>query len=264
MYDADKALEIMMRKHEEAQSYRIPDNHWITLRLDGRNFSALTEQHFTKPFDLHFQEAMVVTAKIVVMELQACYAHVGSDEISLIFPPACTTYDRRAEKLLSMSAGIASSIFTLKTRTLAQFDSRINIYTTVGKVVLYCLWRCADVQRNNIATLAYWTLRREGFSGRQAAAQVKEAPRQTKREMLEQRGIPYETLPEWQREGVAITWETDEKQSSDPIEPREALASRRRVAERPVNGNHYSTWLQSYLETEAMKYQEEHRPQTNP
>lgn len=132
---------------------------------------------------------------------------------------------------------------------LAQFDSRINAFATIGEVMQYCHWRCADVQRNSVATLTYWTLRSEGLSGRQATARLKEASRRAKIEMLAKRGITYESIPEWQRDGVALIWESYEKQGYNPVLGVDVLAHRRHLIETPIHPDKYSIWLESYLES---------------
>lgn len=239
-------IESLMRESESKYSYRIPDNTWIIMRLDGRSFSGMTEQHFVKPFDSRFHGIMVQTAKSVMTDLQACFAYVGSDEISLIFLPTYTSYDRRVEKLLSISAGIASGVFTQESNLLVQFDSRINALETINEVLTYCLWRNADVQHNSLSTLTYWTLRGEGMSPRQVTAQLKEAGRSAKIQMLQQRSIVFEAITPWQRGGIGIAWEAYEKQGFDPIKGTNVLAQRRRLTEIEI-GDAYSDWLASYL-----------------
>ena len=48
-----------------------------------------------------------------------------------------------------------------------------------------------------------------------------------KNELLFQNGINYNELPNWQKRGIGIYWETYEKQGFNPITGKEEIAERR-------------------------------------
>lgn len=247
--EAIKTIEQAMREREAVYDQHVPAGQWIILRLDGRSFSSLTEKHFVKPFDPTFHQCMLRTAEDLLMDLQACFAYVGSDEISLLLPPSRPHFDRRIEKLLSIPASIATAAFVQASALPAQFDCRLSAVETLDDVVRYCQWRLADVQRNALSTLTYWTLRHEGMSARQATVQLKEASWPEKEGLLAQRSIYFDRIPAWQRSGVGIIWETYEKAGYDPIRQMEVTALRRRAAVVDVAspGAEYSAWLTTYL-----------------
>ena len=97
---------------------------WTVIRVDGRGFSRFTEQRFDKPFDARFSELMVDTAQALLTEFGGRYAYTESDEISLLLDPAWELFGREVEKLVSLSAGIASAAFTHGGGEPAHFDSR--------------------------------------------------------------------------------------------------------------------------------------------
>ena len=105
-----------MRRLERSQQTRALDGAWIILRLDGRGFSKLTEAHFAKPFDPHFKEAMTLATLATAQDFNAVLAYTQSDEISLLLHKDTQLFDRRVEKLTTLSASLASVTFALKTQ----------------------------------------------------------------------------------------------------------------------------------------------------
>ena len=116
-------FERRMRAGECFHALKVPPGTWAVLRLDGRCFSRLTEARFDKPFDLRFHDLMCETSRALVVDLGALYAFTESDEISVLLPRGSTLFDREVEKLVSVSASIASSTFSLGFGAPAQFDT---------------------------------------------------------------------------------------------------------------------------------------------
>ena len=83
----------------------------------------MTEARFEKPFDDRFHALMVETAATLLQELQGLYAYTESDEISVLLPREYDLFDRELEKLVSVSAGIASATFTAAAGFPAHFDN---------------------------------------------------------------------------------------------------------------------------------------------
>ena len=82
-----------------------------------------------KPFDLRFHELMVQTAQALLQEMQGIYAYTESDEISVLFPPNWDFFDRSLEKVVSISASIATATFT-------DAAGAIALHETVFKLIL--------------------------------------------------------------------------------------------------------------------------------
>jgi tRNA(His) 5'-end guanylyltransferase len=129
----------------------------VIIRLDGKAFHNVT-RGCEKPFDTAFIFAMECTAIQLMQEAQGCKcAYVQSDEISLLL----CDYDRfetqawfnnELQKLVSVSAGIASATFSLNWKHIASFDSRaFNLPRE--EVCNYFIWRQQDWTRNSIQML---------------------------------------------------------------------------------------------------------------
>lgn len=226
-------LEARMRALEHYHSLRVLPGVWVVVRVDGRGFSRFTESRFEKPFDPRFRDAMVRSAQTLLEELHAVYAYTESDEISVLFRPEWDLFDRELEKLVSISAGIASAAFTHECGEPAHFDSRVWLGATRELVVDYFRWRQSDATRCALNGWCYWTLRKAGKSIADATRMLEGQSVGFKNELLFQAGINFNELPAWQRRGAGMYWETYEKDGYDPVRKRRVTAERRRIA---VNG----------------------------
>jgi tRNA(His) 5'-end guanylyltransferase len=79
-------------------------------------------------------------------------------------------FDREVEKLVSISAGVASATFTYQAGAPGAFDSRIWVGVNLEPVIAYSRWRQADAARCALTSCVYWMLRNDGR--RVAAAQA--------------------------------------------------------------------------------------------
>ena len=111
-------FEKRMRALEYFHALRLPQGAWTVLRVDGRSFTRFTETGFEKPIDSHFQQMMRQTARALLEELHGAYAYTESDEISVLFDPDWDLFDRELEKLVSISAAIASATLRMRARGL--------------------------------------------------------------------------------------------------------------------------------------------------
>ncbi len=227
--DSD-TFEKRMRASEWFHSLRCLPGAWVVLRLDGRGFTKFTEREgFEKPFDFKFQGLMRQTAQALLQELQGIYAYTESDEISLLFRPDWELFDREVEKLVSISASIASATFSLAHQGRAYFDSRVWLGASKEQVVDYFRWRQEDAARCALNGWCYWMLRKEGKSPTAAMEEMRGQSVAFKHELLFQRGINFNDLPLWQRRGTGVYWEVYEKVGYDPIQQTEVTATRRRI-----------------------------------
>jgi len=133
----------------------------VIIRLDGKAFHTLTRD-CQKPFDKILQTIMENTASKLCSEIQGVKcAYVQSDEISLLLTDfsRLTTdawFDYNLQKIVSVSAGIASAYFTthyMNDDNIAVFDSRaFNI--PKEEVCNYFIWRQQDWLKNSIQMLS--------------------------------------------------------------------------------------------------------------
>lgn len=217
------------RAREWFHGLRLPLGAWAVVRVDGRGFTRLTEEKFEKPFDERFADLMLSTADALITDLGGVLAFCASDEVSVLFAPEWELFDRSLEKIVSISAGIASSTFTLGCGRPAHFDSRVWLGTSLDDVMDYFSWRQADTTRCALNGWCYWTLRSEGADVRETTEALEGKSVASKNELLFQRGINFNEVPAWQRRGVGIWWETFLKGPVAALGQDGAPAERRRL-----------------------------------
>jgi tRNA(His) guanylyltransferase len=222
-------FEAGQRAREWFHSLVVPPGAWMVIRVDGRGFSRFTENRFEKPFDSRFSGMMTATAQALLAEFNGRYAYTESDEISILLDPSVELFGRTVEKLVSISAGLASAAFTHAAGEPAHFDSRVWMGTTPDDVVDYFSWRQADATRCALNGWCYWTLRRNGKSRQEATAALDGSSTADKNELLFRHGINFNDLPAWQRRGLGMWWTTYGRPGYDPLRGREVVATRRRI-----------------------------------
>jgi len=222
-------FEKQMRSLEYFHSLRLLPGAWVVIRVDGRSFSRFTKSNFDKPFDLKFHQLMSQTAKALLEELHGIYAYSESDEISVLFSPNWDLFDRSLEKIVSISASIASSTFTHAVGKVVNFDSRAWLGANPSQVVDYFRWRQSDATRCALNGWCYWKLREAGKNTREATAMLDGKSVAFKNELLFQYGINFNELPTWQRRGVGLYWEEYNKPGYNPLTQKEVVVTRRRV-----------------------------------
>lgn len=206
-------FEAMMRKGECYHSLRIPEGSYGIVRVDGHSFTALTTKlGLVKPFDTSFHEKMVETASALLLMLRGVYAYTESDEISVLLPRDTTLFDREVEKLVSLSAARTTAVFSLKLGQLAEFDARVWVGAHKDDVFDYFRWRQTDALRASLNGWAYWTLRQEGKGPGQAQSLLDNTSSSEREALLADRGICFSEVPAWQRKGVGLFFDREERQ----------------------------------------------------
>ena len=243
-------LESRMRRLEWFHSLRALPGTWPIVRVDGRSFSRLTEAMFDKPFDPQFHTMMTATASALLEALQGLYCYTESDEISILLPRESDLFDRELEKLVSVSAGVASATFTQQFgKAAVHFDSRLCLAASGNLVVDYFRWRQADAARCALNGWCYWTLRKEGQGVGPATKTLEGMTVSDKNELLFQRGINFNEVPAWQRRGTGLYWQSYEKPGTNPKTGQTVTALRRRIhvdEEIPV-GDAYAAFVQAIV-----------------
>lgn len=248
-------LEQQMRALEYFHSLRILPETWVIIRVDGRSFSQFTKSRFEKPFDVEFHKLMVQTATALLEELNGIYSYTESDEISVLFPPSWDLFDRSLEKIVSISASIASATFTHAFQTVVNFDSRVWLGVNQSQIIDYFRWRQADATRSALNGWCYWMLRKLGETARKATTLLDSQSVAFKHDLLLQNGINFNELPTWQLLGVGLYWEEYQKTGYNPLELKETLVTRRRIKvdDQLPRQDDYSEFIRSFLNLESTK-----------
>lgn len=226
--DLDQKMRVFETSHDHCVLPRI----WIVARLDGRGFTKLTKEkmNFEAPFDVRFRDIMLDTLEhLMNCGFSVIYGYTESDEISLLFSQNEETFGRKVRKFNSVLAGEASAKFSLQLGEIGCFDCRISQLPSVDLVVDYFRWRNEDAHRNALNAHCYWALRRDGKSERKATSILSGQSVPAKNELLYQYGINFNELPNWQKRGCGIYWESYMKEAVNLKTGEPVTAKRRRI-----------------------------------
>lgn len=183
----------MKKNYEDRYRFCLTRRMPVILRLDGKAFHTLTRR-CEKPFSPSFQTTMERTAITLCEEIQGVKcSFTQSDEISLLITDFDTIltdawFDYNVQKMVSVSAGIASASFSSLWGERGVFDARVfNI--PKEEVCNYFIWRQLDWVRNSIHMLA-----RAHFSQKQ----LQNKNRDDMEEMLSEKDVYWGGLePRW-------------------------------------------------------------------
>jgi tRNA(His) 5'-end guanylyltransferase len=172
---------------------------------------------------------VATTEHLMNCGFRVVYAYTQSDEISLLFHPDEDAFARKVRKYNSILAGEASAKFSLLLGDPACFDCRISQLPAIANVVDYFRWRNEDAHRNALNAHCYWILRKENHAPKVATARLEGVSVAEKNELLFQRGINFNDLPNWQKRGVGVYWESFEKEAWNPKTGEQVMAKRQRL-----------------------------------
>lgn len=225
-------LDAKMRIFETASDTCVLPGIYMVARIDGRSFTRLTKEvhRFEAPYDVRFRDMMTATVEhLMQCGFRVIYGYTQSDEISLLFHRDETTFERKLRKYISILAGEASAKFSLLLGDLAVFDCRISQLPTENLVVDYFRWRNEDAHRNALNAHCYWLLRKQGQTVAQATKAMLKLSVAAKNELLFQNGVNFNDLPNWQKRGIGLCWETYEKPGLNPLTNETVVTERRRI-----------------------------------
>lgn len=154
----DSIGERFKQNYEEVWKLRLPMRLPTIIRLDGRCFHSFTKD-MERPFDKLFIGDMAGLAYYLCENIQtAQFAYCQSDEISILLHPykkltSQAWFGGEIQKMVSISAGLASSWMSVEYEQEVVFDSRVFVLPE-SEVANYFLWRQMDWTRNSIQMLA--------------------------------------------------------------------------------------------------------------
>ena len=246
-----KELDDKMRQYETAHDVVVLPGIWMVARLDGRGFTKLVDRlGAERPFDDTFHARMIEVTRCLMNAGQTMYGYTQSDEISILFQQRADLFNRKERKLNSVLASAASVSMSLLYGEVCHFDCRISQLPTEQSVVDYFRWRNEDAHRNGLNSWCYWTLRKEGMSAGTATSAMHGESVASKNEMLFQRGVNYNDVPEWQRRGTGFYWKSEIRQGTDPRtgETKPCVRRRLHVEEELPMKDGYSEFVRFLLE----------------
>ena len=189
-----------MKRYENVSLWEMPRRIPVIIRIDGRAFHTITRRRFGKSWSQEFVDQMVETALAVISDIQGCnFCYSQSDEISFLLTDYRTIsteawfgYDAR--KMISITASLASAVFTRLYGKNVCFDSRV-FSLPQDDVCNYFLWRQIDATRNAIQMAG-----RELYSH----SQLYEKSCNEIQELLWQKGINFNDFPTHRKRGFCI------------------------------------------------------------
>jgi tRNA(His) guanylyltransferase len=151
----------MKEQYENRTRYYLPRRTYTIVRIDGKCFHNYTKG-LEKPYDKEFNRCMDLTAKDVLSNMDGSeFVYTQSDEISILLTDfgnldTQAWFDGNLQKIVSISAGIASAYFNLHHDhgRVGVFDARAFTIQDPNEVANYFLWRTRDCIRNSISMLA--------------------------------------------------------------------------------------------------------------
>jgi tRNA(His) guanylyltransferase len=190
----------MKYNYEQAYNIRLPLRLPVIIRLDGKTFHTFT-RGMQRPFDERFMEAMIGTAEAVCKHVQnTVLAYVQSDEISLLLHnyrrlDTQPWINNELQKIVSISASVASSFMSRHYNREALFDSRAFVLPET-EVVNYFLWRQLDASRNSVNMLAQSLFSHKDLQGLSNA--------QLQDKMMLEKGVNWNDLPTCKKRGTCL------------------------------------------------------------
>lgn len=133
----------LCKKYEKNQHVYLDKNKPIIIRLDGKGFSKLTRK-MQKPYCTVFQKSMQETLEYLLNNIQGTIVgYQQSDEITIVIDgyskdDSQLYFNGRVDKILSISASMATWIFNKRMRANAELEY-LNMSNTEERDE-YLLW----------------------------------------------------------------------------------------------------------------------------
>jgi tRNA(His) 5'-end guanylyltransferase len=200
----------MLKLRDVTSQLKLDKSLPVLAMIDGRSFSKLIKNKFTKPFDPVFMDAMNQVAACVCKEVQGCkLAYVQSDEISFFIDATdqeeTPFFEFRLCKLLSIIPSIATGMFNKllgsQLNKPVEFDCKAWNVNNYNDVFAWFLYRQLDCIKNSKAQTAQTYLPHKQLTGLCANDQIKK--------LLDEKGIDWNTFDPGMKYGRFIWKETE-------------------------------------------------------
>ena len=200
----------MLKLRDVTSQLKLDKSLPVLAMIDGRSFSKLIKNKFTKPFDPVFMDTMNQVAAYVCKEIQGCkLAYVQSDEISFFIDATdqeeTPFFEFRLCKLLSIIPSIATGMFNKllgsQLNKPVEFDCKAWNVNNYNDVFAWFLYRQLDCIKNSKAQTAQTYLPHKQLTGLSANDQIKK--------LLDEKGIDWNTFEPGMKYGRFIWKETE-------------------------------------------------------
>lgn len=191
--------ERMKYNYEQPYLYRLPLRMPLIIRLDGKNFHNFTRK-MDKPFDEKLIRNMGILSQFLYDEIQGTVlAYCQSDEISLLVHNykklvSQSPFNNELQKLVSISAGLASACFSHLYDKIVVFDARAFVLPE-AEVNNYFIWRQLDATRNSISMVANTLY---------SPKQLHKKSSKVKQDMIFEKGINWNSLGTHLKRGFCV------------------------------------------------------------
>lgn len=156
----------LLKAHEE-YPHGLPDDAWISLRLDGCCWGTLMSRLKSSGvlnygFREEIAETMVASCRAVMCEFGGVVGYTHSDEMTILVPPGPRLFDGRLSSWISLAASIATATcnrvlvnlaakkgLVLEDTIVAHFDCRAGIFPSAFEAESLLLWRASDCNVNS-------------------------------------------------------------------------------------------------------------------
>lgn len=229
-----KTLNSFFRDLEKEDTKYLEKGKYYIIRVDGNNFSKLTEKHFAKPFDEKFQKHMLKCVKNVMLKYNfgIRFAYFQSDEASFLLENENNNIKTR--KLISLIPSAMSVEFSMTVGQQVLFDARIITLDAPDDVIRYFVWRYLDSERNSLNTMAFYQLINKLGDKRQASRELERMNRDKKKELVVTNNPHILAMPYWITGGTLVYYTSEQKEGFNPITKEKTVVMRKSLISQDV------------------------------
>jgi len=176
--------QVAAREKNSSTQKSIDGSRWISLRLDGSNFSKTVRALRNKGllegdgYSDRFAECMIVSMESLMQKFGAKIGYTQSDEMVVFIEPAkivrgeqnCHARNGRVTKITTLAAGYVTARFITKLsdmcsaegidakdlgELLPHFDCRLGSYASWEEARALMMWRAYDCSVNGVSDAVY-------------------------------------------------------------------------------------------------------------
>lgn len=249
----DSLGDLVAAREKATRQYRVPGEHWMSLRLDGSGFSKavrmMRKLDVLEPegFSDRFAQCMRNCLRHLMEEFHGVLGFTQSDEMIVFLRPTNVVrgertvhfHNGRVQKMATLAASLVTAKFIMELgqlcvsegkgldglgRVLPHFDCRIGFYESWEEARALLMWRAYDCSVNGVADAVYHT--------KGSGKEINGKSKIEKAEWLWKNGLL--PLPKHQSYGHLLLRSTREVQGYNP-KTEESVTTLRQVIE-PLEG----------------------------